>query len=118
MKHIATKFDEIHNDLEANVTRIYQRRDLLTAVDLVYHSVLQFKFQGVLVKKGWLECLVIGDTRCGKSETLERIAEHYMAGEVVTGENVSFAGLVGGLQQSQKVWSITWGRPVLRKRMA
>ena len=113
---IADKFAEIHEDLEANVTRIYQRRDLLTAIDLVYHSVLQFRFQGVLVRKGWVEALVLGDTRCGKSETVDRLIQHYRAGELVTGENASFAGLVGGMQQTQKTWSITWGRMVLNDR--
>lgn len=110
MGKIRDKFREIHEDLEANVTHIYQRRDLLTAIDLVYHSAMQFDFQGQRVRKGWVEGLIVGDTRCGKSETAARIVSHYRAGEIVTGENATFAGIVGGMQQTQKVWSITWGR--------
>lgn len=118
MNLVKAKFDEIHADLEANVTKIYMRRDLITAFDLVVHSVLNFFFQKDLVRKGWVEALVMGDTRCGKSETSDRLARHYRVGEVVTGENVSLAGLVGGMQQTQKTWSITWGKLPLNDRRA
>jgi hypothetical protein len=107
---IQKKLDEIYEDLSSNVTFIYQRDDLHFAIDLSYHSILQFYFQGKLLKRGWVEILAIGDTRCGKSETMERLINHYRAGEISSGENTSFAGLVGGLQQTQKRWSITWGR--------
>lgn len=113
---VAAKFQEIHNDLEANVTKIYNRHDLLTVLDLVAHSVLQFPFQGDLVRKGWVEALVVGDTRCGKSESAIRLTQHYRAGEIVTGENASYAGLIGGMQQTQKTWSITWGKYPLNDR--
>lgn len=116
MSKVREKFNEIHADLEANVTKIYQRRDLMTMVDLVAHSLLQFPFQGNLIRKGWVECLVLGDTRCGKTETATKMMEHYRCGEIVTGENASYAGLVGGLQQTQKVWSITWGKYPLNDR--
>ncbi len=116
---VQQKFNDIHADLEANVTKIYQRRDLLTAVDLVLHSVIQFRFQGDLVRKGWVEGLVIGDTRCGKSETVDKLFRHFRVGEIVTGENASYAGLIGGLQQVQnKQWSITWGKIPLNDRRA
>jgi hypothetical protein len=36
--------------------------------------------------------------------------EYFGVGEVVNGENTSFAGLVGGLQQLNKHWVITWGK--------
>lgn len=118
MNRVRKKFNDIHQDLEANVTKIYMRRDILTALDLVLHSVLQFPFQGDLVRKGWCECLIIGDTRCGKSESADRIFKHYQAGEIVTGENATFAGLVGGMQQTQKTWTITWGKIPLNDRRA
>lgn len=118
MNPVRRKFDEIHEDLEANVTKIFLRRDLLTAFDLIAHSVLTFRFQGDPVRKGWTEGLILGDTRCGKSESVARLCAHYKAGELVTGENTSFAGLIGGMQQTQKTWSITWGKfPLNDRRM-
>ena len=116
---IKDKFEEIHNQFAHNITHIYGRNDLLTALDLVYHSVLSFNFQGVNITRGWLELLVIGDTRTGKSETTERIMQFYQLGELVFGENTTFAGLVGGMQQTQSRWFITWGKiPLNDRRLA
>ena len=114
----AEKMEEIATDLAINVTKIYERNRLINVIDMVYHSALQFYFQGKLLKKGWVEALVIGDTRCGKTETITRMIEHYKAGDISTGENTSYAGLVGGLQQTGSRWSITWGKlPLNDKRI-
>lgn len=78
--------------------------------DLAWHSCLQFKFMGKLLTRGWVEVLVIGDTRCGKTKTAERLLRFYRSGEMGTGENTSLAGLLGGMQQISKSWSIVWGK--------
>ena len=110
------KIKDIATDLSFNVTHIYGREDLITAIDMVYHSVLQFNFQEQVVNKGWCECLVLGDTRCGKTETGQHLIGHYRLGELCTGENVSYAGLVGGMSQQQQRWSISWGKIPLNDR--
>lgn len=107
---IKRKINEIYTDLEYNVTRIYERRELLIAYDLVWHSVLQFEFMGTMLTRGWTEALVVGDTRCGKTKTAERLLKHYRAGEMGAGENTTLAGLLGGMQQISKTWSIVWGK--------
>jgi len=107
---IKRKLNEIYNDLENNVTNIYERSELLLACDLAYHSALQFNFMGQLLTRGWVEVLIIGDTRCGKTKTAQRLLRHYRAGEMGTGENTSIAGLIGGMQQVSKQWSIIWGK--------
>jgi hypothetical protein len=108
---VRKKMDEIHNDFEQNVTFIHGRSDLLEGIDLVYHSVLGFTFQGVPVQKGWCEMLCLGDTRTGKSETVIQLLRHYQLGEMSVAENTSYAGLVGGLQQTgDKRWFLTWGK--------
>lgn len=103
------KLREIAQDLEANVTRIYGREELHIAYDLVWHSALNFRFKGVDVGKGWLELLVIGDTRTGKSEAANRLCRHYRAGVLTTCEGSTFAGLVGGAQQLANTWMVSWG---------
>ena len=112
------KFEEIHRDFVYNVTHIYGRNDLLTAVDLTYHSALSFDFMGKQVPKGQVECLILGDTRTGKSETVQGMMTHFKLGEFITGENVSFAGLVGGLEQNGKRMIMRWGKwPLSDKRL-
>lgn len=115
---IKDKFDEIHEDLENNVTRIWHRRDIMTAFDLVWHSVIQFDFAGQRLVRGWTEAFVLGDTRTGKTETASRMIYHYRAGDFVKCENVSYAGIVGGMSKVGEHWSVTWGKAVLNDRRA
>lgn len=112
------KLGQIARELELQVTHIYGRPELHAAIDLVFHSALSFSFAGSLLRRGWLELLVIGDTRTGKSEVASRIVDHYRAGEVVSCESASFAGIIGGLQQygATKEWAITWGAVPINDR--
>lgn len=100
---------DIADWLAAKVTHIYGRPLLHAALDLVWHSVLQFEFMGQLVQRGWLELLVVGDTRTGKSEVARNMSDAYRCGEVVSCEAASFAGVVGGVQQMRNEWALTWG---------
>lgn len=109
------KLDEVYDELEG-VTRIYQRRDLMLAVDLVFHSVLQFDIQHERTKRGWCEALIIGDSRTGKTTIVDRMVRHYGAGEITSGENTTIAGLVGGLHQLGNSWALQWGRMPLNDR--
>jgi len=93
-----------------NITKIYERFELHLAVDMVFHSVLAFKFDNEYVHKGWVDGIVIGDTRCGKGYVAEHLTKFYGVGEVVGAENCSYAGLVAGLQQYNKHWVVTWGK--------
>lgn len=108
---------DIAKDLAANVTQIYGREMLHVAYDLVWHSVASFKFGGKEVTKGWLEALVVGDTRTGKSEAANGLIRHYGAGTLKSCESVSYAGLVGGAQQmGNQSWMVTWGTLPLNDR--
>lgn len=113
---VSRKIADIQSDLSTNITHIYGRNDILMAVDLVYHSVLAFEFQGKMEKRGWVECLIIGDTRTGKTDTAQQLIDHYKAGDFISGENVSFAGLVGGINTSGHQFMVTWGKIPLNDR--
>lgn len=114
---VGDKMDEIAADLTANITRIFGREDLVKAIDLCYHTVLGFEFQGVPVAKAWGDILIIGDTRTGKTETLAALIRHYRLGELALGENMTYAGIVGGLrQEAGKRWSVAWGKIPLNDR--
>lgn len=107
---------EIAGDNARNVTYIYGRDILHVAYDLVFHSVLGFNVFGKPVDKGWLEMLVVGDTRTGKSEVAKHLIQHYRAGEHLSCEGVTFAGIVGGVQQIDGRWHMTWGTVPMNDR--
>lgn len=114
--NIADKLGEIASEMSMHVTGIVGREDLHIAIDLVFHSVLYFDFAGDRVKKGWLEALVLGDTRTGKGFVTEGLCKHYRVGEVISGENVTLAGLVGSVQKLGDRWTLVWGKIPLADR--
>lgn len=114
---IEEKLADIYQDLTNNITKMYKREDIIMASDLVFHSVLQFKLLDRIETKGWVECAVIGDTKCGKTETIRNLFKHYKAGEFITsGENTSLAGILGGIQQINKRFIVTWGKLALNDK--
>lgn len=112
------KLGEISRELARHVTHIYGRPEMHALMDLVWHSALAFNFGGQLEKRGWLEALIIGDTRTGKSEAAVRLSRHYGSGEIVSCEAATFAGVIGGLQQygAGKEWAVNWGVVPLNDR--
>lgn len=100
---------EVAADLAANVTRIVGRDELHVGMDLVWHSPIAFRVRDQDIDKGWLDVMIIGDTRTGKSEIATRLMEHYRAGRLISCEGVTFAGLIGGVQQIGNRWHMTWG---------
>lgn len=115
---IKDKLSEIYEDFTYNVEpRIFGRKNLHLSLDLVYHSPLAFTFLDQVVYKGWGELLIIGDTRCGKTALIKKMVRHYHAGEFITsGENTTFAGLVGGAMQSGQNWMLSWGKWILNNK--
>lgn len=89
--------------------KIRGRDELAAAVDLVYHSVGSFNFCGDYVRRGMLDILVLGDTRCGKTQVVREVGAFYRMGEIVSGENCTFAGLVAGCHQQGDRWFTAWG---------
>ena len=108
---VEDKFSEIHDDLERNVTYIWDRKKVAYGVDLVYHSALSFVFQEQRVRRGWAECLIIGDSGQAKTTLVERLMQHYKCGELLSGESSKRTGLVYSIQQAtgKGNWTLMWG---------
>jgi hypothetical protein len=100
----------IYQGYSANFTKIYERDDLHLAVDMSFRSVISFWFDGEHISKGWLDVMLMGDTRCGKGFVAERMVKFFGVGEVVNGESATIAGLIGGVQRIDNQWAITWGK--------
>ena len=104
------KMYEIARDLTYNVPEIIiNRENLIIACDLVFHSVLKFKFLDSTVEKGWTELLILGDTRTGKTKTAIKLCKHYRVGEYITLESATLPGLVGGMSKYGKEVMFSWG---------
>jgi 5S rRNA maturation endonuclease (ribonuclease M5) len=95
------------NDL-SKVTGI-KERDMFHIVSyLSFASSYQFTIYGK-EEKSAIDLLIIGDTRTGKTTVLSKYVELF-GGRIVSGESVSAAGLIGGMQQmAYGKWTISWG---------
>lgn len=92
--------DRRHRDLAFNVTKIYGRRDIQIAHDLLAHSVLRAELWGA-VQRSWLDVCVFGDTRTGKSLTFRRMMDFHQLGLYHTAvSNTSRAGLLLGADKA------------------
>lgn len=108
LEDIKIQLNILYSDLEANVTRIYKRRELHLALDLTWLSPLYFEFDG-RQQNGWVNLLIIGDSAQGKTETSLRMMEHYGLGIRHDCKNASVAGLLGGVEQMGQRRFISWG---------
>lgn len=100
----------ISDFLSKEVTKIYGRPELHLAADICFHSISQFNFSGYSVRRGSLDLILFGDTRCGKGQVAESLSKFYDLGCCVSGENATFMGLVGGVQKLDSNFELYWGR--------
>lgn len=76
---------------------------LITAMDLAYHTVLQFNFGAFKNVRGYLDTIIVGESRVGKSSTAEALRNTYGLGTFTSlaGNSATIAGLVGGSNKTQ-----------------
>lgn len=84
------------------------RLDLFGTMLMAYASVTEIPWNHGIIK-GWLDVLVIGDTRTGKSQMAQRMAKELGMGGYINGENSRATGVIGGVQKISDSWMITWG---------
>ena len=112
-RSIRHRLDEIYDDLADNVTNIYGRQALHTLIDLGFHSVLAWRWEGDppdKLYKGTTELLIVGDSGQGKSEAMMRLRDHYGRDERIDCKSASYAGLVGGIDDFGGRRFMVWGR--------
>ena len=114
---IKEKFKDLYQEFQDyHVVTIKQRLNTLIAYDLIMHSVLRFKFNEALKRKGWVEGLIIGDTRTGKSRMGIELMNHYGVGEFIDMGQANDRGLIGAFSQIGDSWFIRWGKIPLNDR--
>lgn len=113
---VEAKLRTIYRDLESNVTHVIKRGDVLQAIDMAFHSIIKFRFDEQMVRKGWMDVAIIGDTKTGKSETMEQLLRHYQAGEMLNAEQTSRVGITGGYISNGQRTRFVLGRWPLNDR--
>lgn len=84
------------------------RLDMFGSLLLAYMSVTEIPWNYGIIK-GWLDVMVIGDTRTGKSQMAQRFIKNLGLGGYINGENSRSTGVIGGVQKLNDSWMLTWG---------
>ncbi|MHA1248730.1 MAG: hypothetical protein ACTSRP_01940 [Candidatus Helarchaeota archaeon] len=108
INNIQKKLDEIYEDLENNIINIYERRDMLIAIDLIFHTPLFFRLDN-RNHKGWGELFILGDTGSGKTSAIEAFIKFYGLGVRVSGESSKRTGLAWTYYKYGDQWRIRFG---------
>lgn len=71
---------------------------LIQTMDFAYHTVLEFDFGNQKAVRGYLDTLIVSESRVGKSSTAEAMRSTYALGALVSlaGNAATIPGLVGG----------------------
>lgn len=71
---------------------------LIETLELTYHTVLQFNFGAYENIRGYLDTIVCGESRMGKSSTANALRETYALGTFTSlaGNSATIPGLIGG----------------------
>lgn len=71
---------------------------LIQTIDLAYHTALQFHFGAFKNIRGYLDTIVVGESRVGKSSTAEALRNLYSLGVFTSlaGNSATIPGLIGG----------------------
>jgi len=104
-----------HYDMWRPRLGIEGRVDLFGALLLTYLSITEVRWRSGTIK-GWLDTMIIGDTRTGKSQMAQRLITALNMGSYINGENAKRTGVIGGVQRFGDSWVITWGAIPLNDR--
>lgn len=91
------KFKEIIERAKGIVNADYNE-DLLKVIDLWFHSALKFSVGRLKNIRGYIDGLIIGESRIGKSSTVDALQKMYEVAKIVSlaGVSATTAGLIGG----------------------
>lgn len=106
---VATHMRKIYDEIET-ATGIVGRIDVQRCVLFSIFSALTFKMGNKTIESGWIESLILGDSRTGKSALAKNIMRIVNVGEFISCENLSAAGLIGGIQIMDGIMCPVWGK--------
>ncbi len=99
---------ELEGDVDTRITTIVNKvKDvlgydgnnlLIQTMDLAYHTPLYFNFGTFKNVRGYLDTIIVGESRMGKSTTAEALREMYKLGifTSLAGNAATIPGLIGG----------------------
>ena len=108
VKKQLTKFQQLKGSVSERVDTLTEMtkafigydgyNNLIQAIDLSYHTVLEFDFGTFKNIRGYLDTLIVAESRVGKSSTAEALQNLYGLGAFTSlaGNSATVSGIIGG----------------------
>lgn len=90
---IEDRINYLYKNARKHISK-HLRFDTWLMSDLVFNSILNFDYDGVM--RGCLDVFFLGDTQVGKSETTGKMVELYNFGHFLSLKTSTTVGLIGG----------------------
>lgn len=89
---------DILTDKTRGLTKFNTDATLIQAIDFSYNTVLSFDFQNFKDVRGYLDTILVTESRVGKSSTAEALQKTYGLGVFTSlaGSSATVAGIIGG----------------------
>jgi hypothetical protein len=104
---VKDKMNELY-ERSKGIIGVEVRKNIYFATDLYYHTPLEFKF-GKRLERGYLDVMVVGDERTGKSQAAKKLMQMYELGTITSLKTATTAGLLGGSDQTAGGWKTKLG---------
>jgi len=100
-------------DVLAHAAGVTGRRNMFLLNDLAFFSSAEIDNKKLFpnLKRGWVEVLIGGDTRCCKTLISRFLMNYYKYGEMISGSSaVTRPGLMGGIAFIRGKPTVSWGK--------
>ncbi len=117
---VTDKLLSIAEHVAQHYSKIYNRPDWHLVAMLTWLSPIGFAFPYEKeTQRGWLNSLALGDTQTGKSKVVQTLQRLFNAGTIISAENCTYVGLVGGaVKMGSGQFMLRWGRiPLCDKQL-
>jgi hypothetical protein len=104
---VSEKMNELY-ERSKGIIGVEARKDVTFATDLFFHTPLEFDF-GRRRERGYLDIMMVGDPRTGKSQAAKKLLEMYGLGLITSLKTATTAGLLGGSDQTAGGWKTKLG---------
>lgn len=103
----------IHRHVEKvkGLVKYDANEQLIQLIDLWYHTPLEFNLGSMKHQRAYLDTIIIGESRTGKSSISTALQETYGLGTFVSlaGNSATIPGLVGGSSKAGGSWQVRAG---------
>lgn len=105
---VKDKMQELYERAKG-IIGVEARKDVTFTTELFFHTPLEFNFGKRKKERAYLDIMMVGDPRTGKSQAAKKLLQLYELGLITSLKTATVAGLLGGSDQTGGGWKTKLG---------